>query len=709
MTSLDDVPDRVTASALSALLLLHVLVVVVHEMCWPGGKGSHRDLCSAFARSIRDMVERVRRWTTQRDDQPGPEATDCILSALVADALRAKRQGFVRSMGKGISIQTGIMLLSILLNTLLQVPRWTTLEQTLIVSALYPIAWFVSLSEPSRMSLRCVVFVQHLGIGAFVATCFPQVDLAIISMVICAFPRFLINMFTMDLWLVCHANAVCSAFVLFGCLRLEDAPSGMLTRTHVLYLEAVFSVTTCMGAKAFRDVIQRSCRQALELQSSRNESLAAVGVLKAVCDAVVRLDDEMLVADEETKLAALLLHGPGRVLTGFEFLQYLSTVDQQQLFREWLRAPVGVGSEKGAFETTLRDSTGNTIRVDLFHVPYEYFPGILHHFIGIQERGNGGAAEDRAGHHLVSIRQRGRGARPARPRTEGHPREGQRQRGPRTGTARAATERAGATTEGQDTFHSSDAEGSNDSLASDAASGAGKDDVILEDEVIESRSVKSKRTDGASTGIQDTIPVQLSNTDGNNDSLVVDVACCLNDDQMIHGVQEIDSNPVFKFNPAIFKVLGHSDGLSIGPYGPPRRGSFLSDRMKKCAVNTSFFRDCETNVSRLCRRAGTTTDPVDVEYASTMIFTPMGSRNDFRLTLRIILKASPATGVRADDTRRRSPDVVGTAVVLAVHMETWGNGSLDNRSPGNGSPRCSHAGSVNSGTSLSSSVNSLSL
>lgn len=573
--------DLLYAVVIVFLLVLHALLIAWHAL--PTRLCVRIRFCNWRAcclKRSRDAVARVRGWMTKRasEAEPAP-GENYILETLVNDAMRAKRQRFMRAVGHGASIVEGSFLVTILYSMYTRDDRWLTPAQTILTCCWYPLTWCLSMRRLNFTALRLCAFLQFLGMGMFVVASPPDIGAVIFSMVCCSVVRFIFSVFMMDKWLACFANGMCSLMVLVALFRADAPPPDMimLKPANVFFCEFTNSLTISLVASAFQEAIEVSSRQAIELQSSRNESLAAVGVLKAVCDAVVRLDDEMLVADRETKLAALLLHGPGRVLNGSDFVQYLHTEELQVSFREWLKISYEVDKDKGGYESLLRDSTGNAIKVEMFHVPFEIYPGMLHHFIGICEKGS--RDEDQANHE--------------------------------------------------------------------------KDSFPVQER--EDLPVIEKRSESRSENRSENRNENRSETSG-----LSAVSDFLGDDQCVSTVPEIDSRPTLKFDPKLFKVLGSSAGFMIGPHGPPRRGTFLSDRMRKCDTNDNFFREFASRLSRLLRHAQTTAEPVDVDYAAAMLYSPEGSKQVFRLTLRVIL---------ASTWRDTRPVVSSTAVLLAFSSD----------------------------------------
>eukprot|EP00429_Kryptoperidinium_foliaceum_P015042 CAMPEP_0176034440 /NCGR_PEP_ID=MMETSP0120_2-20121206/17024_1 /TAXON_ID=160619 /ORGANISM="Kryptoperidinium foliaceum, Strain CCMP 1326" /LENGTH=340 /DNA_ID=CAMNT_0017367781 /DNA_START=163 /DNA_END=1183 /DNA_ORIENTATION=- len=127
-------------------------------------------------------------------------------------------------------------------------------------------------------------------------------------------------------------------------------------------------------------------------QGACNEVLivhnAMSSLLDLVCDAVVEVDDDLMMTAHCAKLANMLMHGNGKDLSGASFQEYVVNDAGQETFESKIRRSTR-GHDgaflPGMFSCQIRDAIGNHLEVLCFHVPYATVGGSVHHVLGVQE------------------------------------------------------------------------------------------------------------------------------------------------------------------------------------------------------------------------------------------------------------------------------------------------------------------------------------
>lgn len=379
------------------LVSIYTVALVIHgavagRTAWVKGSGvrcafeprleSCASCCRAFVARTKSLFARRLR-STEATMEAG------IVAACVADAMHSQRERLMRD---GCRVLSNMMLgcLWFMFYNCVTGNRWMTLPQSVWFVCFHLLVLYMQ-HTPHTHSLGTLrSFFGASVVGTGLVLVFGPRDIVVLLYTNGAITpaRFIFGLFMMDAGFVCLANVVCSAMFCAAVYRsdFEEADVDPLSFRHFLARELVFLIANFCCAFAYQQMTAKASRLAIEAKASKSEQYAAVKVLSRMCDAVVQLDDRLRVADKETKMAALLLHGPGRVLTGSDFLQYLQYEHQRQTFREWLKAPRDTLDENSGFKAKLRDSTGHAITVDMFHVAFEKVPGVLNHFIGIRER-----------------------------------------------------------------------------------------------------------------------------------------------------------------------------------------------------------------------------------------------------------------------------------------------------------------------------------
>lgn len=127
-------------------------------------------------------------------------------------------------------------------------------------------------------------------------------------------------------------------------------------------------------------------RKDREAFHERNHHSALTSLLGIMCDAVVELDAELLIVDHVPALAHMLLYGSGKCLRGRRFDQFMpDPEDRQQLERFVHVQDKAAEAVASMFQARIRDSLGNRIAMEFFHVPFRNSDNLLCHLIGLRE------------------------------------------------------------------------------------------------------------------------------------------------------------------------------------------------------------------------------------------------------------------------------------------------------------------------------------
>ncbi|CAE8637846.1 unnamed protein product, partial [Polarella glacialis] len=129
-------------------------------------------------------------------------------------------------------------------------------------------------------------------------------------------------------------------------------------------------------------------RKQVTAMISNNELVATRTILSTICDAIVELDSDLMIAEEAPGLAALLLHGGGRSLKGTQLGTLLATEEDHERFLAHLRREVTGASLATVFHVQMRDSIGNRLSLESFHVRYVGLDAKCWHLIGLREHGD---------------------------------------------------------------------------------------------------------------------------------------------------------------------------------------------------------------------------------------------------------------------------------------------------------------------------------
>lgn len=114
---------------------------------------------------------------------------------------------------------------------------------------------------------------------------------------------------------------------------------------------------------------------------------AVVSLLKAMSDAVVKLDENLKIEEHSPQFAGLLMNG-SKTLAGAAFEQFLASDSDRVRFSERMREIHAAQTIADVLYLTLHDSMRNPVRVELFHVSFVKLGSRLRHFLGVREQGD---------------------------------------------------------------------------------------------------------------------------------------------------------------------------------------------------------------------------------------------------------------------------------------------------------------------------------
>mmetsp|Transcript_61063 Transcript_61063/g.176911 ORF Transcript_61063/g.176911 Transcript_61063/m.176911 type:complete len:619 (-) Transcript_61063:139-1995(-) len=135
-------------------------------------------------------------------------------------------------------------------------------------------------------------------------------------------------------------------------------------------------------------LMKASITREVEAKLGRCQLSAVLALLNMMCDAVVDLDSNLTFKDHPAKFAGMLMNTSPRSLQGESLAQCIFASEDRKRFQELVAAARDREDGRPApsmLTVHLRDSIGNAVKVDLFHVPYWHVNGALEHLIGFRE------------------------------------------------------------------------------------------------------------------------------------------------------------------------------------------------------------------------------------------------------------------------------------------------------------------------------------
>ena len=134
----------------------------------------------------------------------------------------------------------------------------------------------------------------------------------------------------------------------------------------------------------FEALLFRQMRATLAASFATDSERTATELLSLVCDAIVTLDDGLLIKKPSVQLAALLFRDTAQGLRGVDFLELLNDADGDRF-----QAFMADTGRAQCLHVHLRDASGTPVPVQLFHSRFRGVGGQTFRLLGIREESDG--------------------------------------------------------------------------------------------------------------------------------------------------------------------------------------------------------------------------------------------------------------------------------------------------------------------------------
>jgi len=193
------------------------------------------------------------------------------------------------------------------------------------------------------------------------------------------------------LWNTIYVCAIVPSYAVLP----QECP--LMISTYTFAVNQIFCFALLAAVAYSTEMVGTSLiRQMLEAKVLRDDHSAVRSLLDAMCDAVVMIDENYRITESSPRLACMLMYDPNVQMSGKSMLDYFAVASERDLYIERTRnctqadynIPRGREPvETTVFHTTLLDSHGNRINVEVFHVRVQYIDidSFSLHIIGIRE------------------------------------------------------------------------------------------------------------------------------------------------------------------------------------------------------------------------------------------------------------------------------------------------------------------------------------
>lgn len=189
--------------------------------------------------------------------------------------------------------------------------------------------------------------------------------------------------------------AMAPFFVLSHFLQADPDPSRVYSRLMFMLVNEIIAVSLMGMAVSIFDSKEYQIEVAAlqleekveQLRAAEISGYAVKRLLSVTCDAIVRLNDELRVAEPGRSLADLLMCGLGfknNSLEGVSFLRYVAPNDHGRL-RDFITESSKDDTTPRSLNLQLRDSNGIAFDCEIFHVCVPGLTSQREHLVGITQ------------------------------------------------------------------------------------------------------------------------------------------------------------------------------------------------------------------------------------------------------------------------------------------------------------------------------------
>eukprot|EP00933_Yihiella_yeosuensis_P061072 TRINITY_DN6389_c0_g4_i1.p1 TRINITY_DN6389_c0_g4~~TRINITY_DN6389_c0_g4_i1.p1 ORF type:complete len:638 (-),score=80.90 TRINITY_DN6389_c0_g4_i1:271-2184(-) len=151
--------------------------------------------------------------------------------------------------------------------------------------------------------------------------------------------------------------------------NMDKEYGGNGTWMAVCSSEIVITFTLCLFVLVLQDRSMKEARALVEAQSSQTGYRAVSKLLASICDVVLEIDHNLVIAEDASKLASMLLHSRGKSMKGLKITEFMTSDADKEAFETLLRSTASGGEATSShpMQLRMRDSTSTSLEVEVFH------------------------------------------------------------------------------------------------------------------------------------------------------------------------------------------------------------------------------------------------------------------------------------------------------------------------------------------------------
>jgi len=371
--------SAVFASVISACLVLQA--VLLFRFLWTEGLGTVKGYIVTLARGLAGQL----RCCWARGGEHDDEAAD-PLAELTRKEVDTKRVLYARRCI--ICLVTGMSVISVaaLRNLAIGLPRQMSWSHDLVFMCCYLIASALltcpALTAARTLNVWHCAFMLFLVLDSLFAVgrSAENVEMAHTTILM---GSIFFGIMNLSIRISFFTNLTCLVVTIYNTSSFVD--DGLLN-FYIVRDCSLFAAKVGLLV-CWELALVQGTRLQIEAKSERGQRSAVISLLGKVCDSVVELDEKLSFVAHVPTLASALFHGSGKSLQGEPFKRLICEGEDQKLFEGAMRGqgeePVPASAHM--FHTKLRDAWGNSVAMEVFHVPFLGVDDHLHHLLGLKE------------------------------------------------------------------------------------------------------------------------------------------------------------------------------------------------------------------------------------------------------------------------------------------------------------------------------------
>ncbi|CAE8611920.1 unnamed protein product, partial [Polarella glacialis] len=379
--------EKTIICVIFGLLLFLNICIAIRAIC----TGPVLPLIRSLVTQARLRLSTIYAFVTQLSATSNADKKDDFANTLIRQKLDERHvMAFNQSLSATIFLLAAVVVIVMYSSMVSATPRWMTTSQDVGLAAAYALT-LVCLVCKERMRPKLIQFSLYSGLMLCIMGSFygPVYEMSSFqwSISFVAILRLMLRTMTDSLALVAFWNTALSLTLLTASMKVDMRSKHVFVELVVQW-EVIVWATSIFGFWRMNASLLDQATREVVASTAEHEHQAAKVILETICDAIVELDSDLMIAEESSRLGVMLFHGTGHSLKGTELKQLLQSDEDKQQFLSHMSGHHGSTSLAKVFHVRMRDGMGTALPVECFHMRFIGSCGESRHLIGIREFGD---------------------------------------------------------------------------------------------------------------------------------------------------------------------------------------------------------------------------------------------------------------------------------------------------------------------------------